>query len=155
MKRFTALLIATLTVAGSPAADELYGVPLAPDVGHVFLSPTKRQEIERHRGQPAAEEPAEGENASVQPDASAKPSAFGLIVGPNRKPLVWVDGEFRESSVPNLGVRKGVYRRADRGCKRRYSRGAIRRNALRRRQISATRAARRRAARYSFGADGR
>ena len=98
MNRRFMLLFAGLTAAGWTAADELYGPPLAADLGRVFLAPTERREIERRRWSEPAEEQQPGEETSSPP---AKRDVFGLIVGPNRKPLVWIDGEFRKTKTVN------------------------------------------------------
>lgn len=94
MSRFHVIAVAVMFLAHSSVADELYGPPLASDLGHLFLAPTERHEIQRRRWSVPGDDEQPVEETSASP---AKRDVFGLIVGPNRKPLVWVDGEFRET----------------------------------------------------------
>ena len=84
-------LVALLRVA---TAEDLYGEEENTPLGRVFLTPEQRRALDARRFIGSSDETL----VAVPADAKSVPpekEVVGLIIGPNGKTLVWLDGEFR------------------------------------------------------------
>ncbi len=99
MTRCLLALLAGMSVAYAADDRSLYESNRDLQLGPLFLTPAERLSLEARRRLPAVDAATASQpvvDESTARAAAAKRPAAGFIVSSSGRPLVWIDGEFRE-----------------------------------------------------------